>query len=398
VALAAAAMGSTAYAADLIVEQAPAEAPALPAASAWDGFYAGVFASRSSGELTTTDNFVTSPYYEDYEGTAVGLQGGYNFHLSDLVVAGFGADIAYNNAETDDPSYVARFDWTGSATARLGLDLGGFMPYALAGVSFASAGLADFPAVTDDNFHVGYTAGLGIEAMLTDNLSVNAEYRYTDYGTQIYDLTNTTTGDFADSSVRIGLNYHPGGEVARPADVEPTAWDGFYTGVFGGYSSGTLTTTDNFVISPYEEDYDGSLVGAQAGYNFHLTDMVVGGFAADIAYNDAATEDPSYVAGIDWSGSVTARVGLDLGGFVPYALAGVSFANADVADAPAVADANGHVGYTAGLGVELMLTDNLSVAAEYRHTDYGTQIYDLTNTTTAALVDDSVRAGVNFHF
>ena len=59
-----------------------------------------------------------------------------------------------------------------------------------------------------DRTHIGYTVGLGVAAMVADNLSVNAEYRYTNYGTQIYDLTNVTTAEFADHSVRAGLNLH----------------------------------------------------------------------------------------------------------------------------------------------------------------------------------------------
>jgi outer membrane immunogenic protein len=199
-------LSGAALAADLYLEEA---APVVvESASGWEGFYAGIFGGYSSGTLTTTDNFVTSPYEEDYEGYLVGLQAGYNFYLSDEIVGGFAADIAYNTAETDDPSYVTSFGWTGSATARLGLDLGILMPYALAGVSFAGADVADFPAVEESQTHIGYTVGLGVAAMVADNLSVNAEYRYTNYGTQIYDLTHVTTAEFADHSVRAGLNLH----------------------------------------------------------------------------------------------------------------------------------------------------------------------------------------------
>lgn len=98
-------------------------------------------------------------------------------------------------------------------------------------------------------------------------------------------------------------------------------WDGFYAGMFAGYAAGTLTTTDNWNTSPYEEDYSGYLVGLQAGYNFTLSDNIVGGFAVDVAYNNGATEDPSYVTTIGWSGSATARLGLDLNGVVPISWA-----------------------------------------------------------------------------
>lgn len=199
-------LAGAANAADLIIDDV-AVAPAA-ATSNWDGFYIGIFGGYSSGTLTTTDNKVISPYEEDYDGYMLGVQAGYNFHLTDDVIGGFAADIAYNGAETEDPSYVTSFGFSGSATARLGLDLGPIMPYALAGISFASAEIADYPGVTESNLHIGYTAGVGVAAMVTDSVSINAEYRYTNFGTQIYDLTNVTTGEFADHSIRGGLNLH----------------------------------------------------------------------------------------------------------------------------------------------------------------------------------------------
>lgn len=196
-----------AQAADLLVSAAPEQAVA---SSNWDGFYAGIFGGYAAGTLTTTDNFVTSPYEEDYSGYLVGLQAGYNFTLSDNVVGGFSVDIAYNNGATEDPSYVTTLAWSGSATARLGLDLGGIVPYLVGGIAVATAEITDAAGVpaTDSQTHIGYTVGAGIEVALADSVSANLEYRYTGYGTKIYDLTNVTTGDLADHSVRAGVNYH----------------------------------------------------------------------------------------------------------------------------------------------------------------------------------------------
>ena len=68
--------------------------------------------------------------------------------------------------------------------------------------------------------------------------------------------------------------------IDTPVAVAPAAssWDGFYVGIFGGLAAGTITTTDNLNTSPFEEDYEGYLLGLAAGYNFHLSDNVVGGF------------------------------------------------------------------------------------------------------------------------
>ncbi len=178
-------------------------------------------------------------------------------------------------------------------------------------------------------------------------------------------------------------------------------WDGFYVGIFGGFAGGTVTTTDNLNTSPFEEDYEGYLLGLAAGYNFHLSDNVVGGFQVDLAYNDAGSiaDSPSYDLAVGLSGSATARIGLDIGGFVPYVLGGISFASAEIEDGAPLVDEGFHTGYVLGLGGEVSLTDNISANLEYRYTNYGTQIYeDLANVTSAELADSSVRGGLNFRF
>lgn len=193
-------------------------------------------------------------------------------------------------------------------------------------------------------------------------------------------------------------------DIAVPAaasDAAASSWDGFHVGFFGGLAAGTMTSTDNWLmISPYSEDYEGYLLGVQAGYNFHLSDNVVGGFSVDLAYNGAATEDLSYALGVDYSGSATARIGLEIGGFVPYVLGGISFASASLEDkaAPRVLDEQFHTGYVLGVGGEVALTDNLAASLEYRYTNYGTQIYELYDITTGELADSSVRGGLNFRF
>jgi outer membrane autotransporter protein len=103
-----------------------------------------------------------------------------------------------NYAQTAGPSTYS-VNWDGSLRARLGVDMGQWMPYAEVGVAFAN--------VTDNNVPVtevrtGWTAGVGIEFMLADQLSTNVEYRYADYG------TGSSGNRLTDNSIRVGLNYH----------------------------------------------------------------------------------------------------------------------------------------------------------------------------------------------
>ena len=205
-AVAVAGFSGSAMAADLYVApQQPAPIAAAPAATDWDGPYVG--ASLGYGWGTLTDS--TAGTTGSTSGWTVGGQVGYNFHLGGNIVAGAEGDLNWNDQTgtftgltSGDNS--ARINWDGSVRGRLGVDLDGILPYAEAGVAFAN--------VTDSNVdgdfsntHTGWTAGAGVEFKVADPLSLNLEYRYTDYGTQTYD--NDTVG-LTDNTVKAGLNYH----------------------------------------------------------------------------------------------------------------------------------------------------------------------------------------------
>ena len=60
---------------------------------------------------------------------------------------------------------------------------------------------------------VGYTVGGGVEYAFTNNVSVRAEYRYTDFGSFTDNLANSTGGAFnvrhreTDNRVQAGVSY-----------------------------------------------------------------------------------------------------------------------------------------------------------------------------------------------
>ena len=180
----------SAFAADLYVP--PAAAPAAaPVTSSWDGPYIG--ASVGYGWQSLADGGPTTG-----NGWSVGAQLGYYAHLSDQIVGGVEGNIDWvNYAGGTTPSYSV--NWDGSLRARLGVDMGQWLPYVEAGVAFAN--VTDSTATTSPEVRTGWTAGAGVEVMLADHLSGNIEYRYTDYG------AGTGSG-FTDNSIRVGLNYH----------------------------------------------------------------------------------------------------------------------------------------------------------------------------------------------
>jgi outer membrane immunogenic protein len=60
---------------------------------------------------------------------------------------------------------------------------------------------------------VGWTAGLGAEMKVTDNISIKAEYDYVDLGTRTAPAGTVATTEDTDISVafsaaRFGLNFH----------------------------------------------------------------------------------------------------------------------------------------------------------------------------------------------
>jgi outer membrane immunogenic protein len=208
-----AALTGSAFAADLA---APAKGViAAPAPSGFDGFYIGLNAGYGPGNVSTPND---SPYPTGFpfSGPFVGGQVGYNFVLIDNVVAGIEGDMEWTN-ETGNALYgayttTARLNWTGAVTGHLGVTMDNLMLYVLGGVAFANNTLtADdgVPAslLQDTQTHVGWVAGIGAAAKVSDNVSVFGEVRYAEYGSKQYSPSHNGITGLTDTSVRLGVNW-----------------------------------------------------------------------------------------------------------------------------------------------------------------------------------------------
>ena len=186
-----------ARAADAIVEAPPAPPVAIESAPAylWAGGYAGVYGGYKWGE---TD------YTSDNDGWNGGVYGGYNWQ-ADNFVYGIEGDVGYSGADGSNATYASEQGAEGSLRARFGYDMNPFLVYGTAGVAATNLELSN-GAGSDDNTMIGYTVGAGVETFLTENVTARLEYRYTDYGSEDFNLggTNISTG-YDDHSVRAGI-------------------------------------------------------------------------------------------------------------------------------------------------------------------------------------------------
>ena len=194
----------------------------------------------------------------------------------------------------------------------------------------------------------------------------------------------------------------PAPVAVAPAPVE-NPWAGGYIGLNVGYGPGTVSSTG--AGGNPDLGVSGWFVGGQAGYNFVLSDNIVFGIEGDVnwANESGSNINVADCDMINWTGAFTGHIGVTSDALMGYVLGGVAVAgNTFETDygntGTTLSQTQTHVGWTIGVGAAAMVTSNISVFAEYRYSDYGTQDYLNTNTTGVHLTDNSVRAGFNYHF
>lgn len=199
-------MASAASAADLIISEPAPMVPIVETAGGnWDGVYVGAFAGYGWGTVGDEIDVLTGDDFES-DGWQVGLTAGADFTVAEALVAGIAADIAWSDISGEDGIYAYNTDWTGSVRGRLGIDAGAFLPYVTAGLAFANNTFDD--GVSEDSqTHFGWTAGAGVEVAVADNVSLDLQYRYSDFGTKTYDLAGDPELSLTSHAVTAGLNF-----------------------------------------------------------------------------------------------------------------------------------------------------------------------------------------------
>ncbi len=213
-----------AFAADAVVyEPAPVEVQFFSWTGGYVGLHAGYAWGRENDDLsefiiTVTDNIADR---FDVDGFIGGAHAGYNWQSGNFVY-GVEGDIDYADITGgDDFDYFRQqnghlgfeSDWQGSLRLRAGYAMDTWLLYATGGVSFGHAEVTASDAMvsfSDDNTHVGWNIGAGVEKAFTPNWVGRLEVRYTDFGKEGYDL-----GDFGDdvdvdwnqTAVTAGISY-----------------------------------------------------------------------------------------------------------------------------------------------------------------------------------------------
>ncbi len=217
--IAAAAAGSSAWAADLPVYKAP---PAV-AAFSWTGFYLGANLGYgwAHGESSTTVGGVTRSSAGNVDGLIGGGQLGYNWQTGDLVL-GIEIDGQFSDQKASASVSSAgitvtetdKVPWFLTARGRLGWAFADrWMVYATGGGGLVDV-KSDFTisrlgTLSWEESHGAWVVGAGIEQAFAQNWSWKAEYLYLDTGT----FSTTVLGVPAnfrlkDNIVRGGINYH----------------------------------------------------------------------------------------------------------------------------------------------------------------------------------------------
>jgi outer membrane immunogenic protein len=201
-------VASSAFAADLPSRKAPpAPVYAAPPVFTWTGFYVGVNGGYGFGDFRGGGNTT----FGNPNGGLVGGTAGYNYQINSLVLGVEGdldwADLSKSKTLPSKAVTTAKVDALGHVLGRVG-----FTPfdrtllYVAGGYAGGQVkGTLDAPTAAGAHFsnsawQSGYALGAGVEYAVTQNVSVKAQYLFSQLGDQTY---------FAGkSAVKTGLNVN----------------------------------------------------------------------------------------------------------------------------------------------------------------------------------------------
>jgi outer membrane immunogenic protein len=213
-----------------------------------------------------------------------------------------------------------------------------------------------------------------------------------------------------------------GTRAPPPVYVPPPpvfTWSGLYAGGQVGYVWGSDPIVVASVFGPpnafFNDKPNGVIGGAHLGFNLQFGPWVAGleGTVDGTSLHGSRTS----VTGVtistrpDVQGSIRGRVGIAFDRVLIYGTGGAAFTNMSNGYASGFpffleeTDTKTRSGWTVGGGLEYAVTNNWSIRAEYRYSDFGRSpdfpFPFLTNGTvvfTHHLTQNQVQAGFSYHF
>ena len=160
---------------------ATTQVAAQQASPSWNGFYAGLNAGGMFGNTS---------------GSVAGPAGPSGFSGSGSGFVGGGPFGPFSTTE--------RMPWFSTMRARVGYPVGSVMPYLTGGAVWGQRSI-DGPISASSNYWT-WTAGGGIEGLVTERWSMKLEYLY--MGTPSTSLLPGNNETANNNLVRVGVNYH----------------------------------------------------------------------------------------------------------------------------------------------------------------------------------------------
>lgn len=185
-----------------------------------------------------------------------------------------------------------------------------------------------------------------------------------------------------------------------------------YTGVFGAANAlrSDYTTVVDTTRTPGELDGNAFSYGFRAGFDYVMDGWLVGAvgdwsFGGEVASDTAGNVDAS----LPNLGTLRARAGVTLGNSLVYLTGGIARSEVEISSnlTPFIGDRNAWgTSWTVGGGIDVGITDSLSMGVEYLYVDIPDQDFSYERTAPAApaVIEQkfdavhTIRVGMNYAF
>ncbi len=170
----------------------------------WAGFYAGVSIGSMGGDLPFLGDVTTGTYQLNTSAITPGAFAGFNTQMGSLVM-GAEFDVQGSTGSLKDSrsrSGAYGLNTTFDAKARLGYDVGRFMPYVFVGATSQNGTAGDRK---ETYFAYGINYGVGAEFKATEHIIIGAEY--TQRSMTGYDANVSQNVPFSNHEISLRASY-----------------------------------------------------------------------------------------------------------------------------------------------------------------------------------------------